>query len=180
MSTNFQNQDSPFSASGRFGRLSFLAWNMLAFVIAMVIGIFIGVISAFISPELFSGTADGNLPIPLIIILVVFYIILIYISFIFIIRRLHDLNKSGWLSLVLLVPIISFFFVLYVIFAPGTEGHNDFGAPRTTQGWEKVLGWMYGLVPILGILAAISIPSYQSYVERAKLQQIEQQINQSE
>lgn len=180
MSSNFQNTDSPFSANGRFGRLSYLGWNMLMFIIVISFFFVVGIIASFIAPNLFSSTADGSISIPFMLIMAVVYITLIYISFIFIIRRLHDCNQSGWLSLLFLIPIINFFFILYLIFAPGTPGSNDFGAPRTTQSWEKVLGWMYGLVPILGILAAISIPAYQNYIERAKLQQLEQQINRSE
>ena len=44
-----------------------------------------------------------------------------------IIRRLHDLNKSGWFSLLLFVPIIDFFFGLYLLFVKGTDGPNEYG-----------------------------------------------------
>lgn len=45
-----------------------------------------------------------------------------------IIRRLHDLDKSGWLALVLLIPFIGFLFTLYLWFAKGTDGPNSYGA----------------------------------------------------
>ena len=48
-------------------------------------------------------------------------------SWMLIIRRLHDLNKSGWFALLLLVPIIDFFFALYLLFVKGTDGPNDYG-----------------------------------------------------
>lgn len=44
------------------------------------------------------------------------------------IRRLHDLDKTGWLALLVLVPVVNAFFVLYLFFAPGTVGANDYGA----------------------------------------------------
>jgi len=43
------------------------------------------------------------------------------------IRRLHDLDKSGWWFLIALIPLIGFFFQLYLLFAKGTEGYNSFG-----------------------------------------------------
>ena len=43
------------------------------------------------------------------------------------IRRLHDLNKSGWWVLVFLIPYVNFIFSLYVWFAPGTKGVNRYG-----------------------------------------------------
>ncbi len=173
MSTNFQNQDSPFSANGRFGRLSYLGWNMLLGLVLVLIVTSV----ILVEPNLIIYMKDSMTSM---IFFGILYLIVIYFSLIFTIRRLHDLDQSGWLSLVTLIPVINLFFFLYLIFAPGTQGSNNYGAPRMTKTWEKVLGWMYGLVPILGILAAISLPAYQSYVERAKLQQIEQQVNQSE
>lgn len=45
-----------------------------------------------------------------------------------IIRRLHDLNLTGWLCLLIIVPGVNVFFSLYLLFAPGTIGANDYGA----------------------------------------------------
>ena len=43
------------------------------------------------------------------------------------ILRLHDMNKSGWLMLLLLVPLVNFIFLLVLLFAPGTQGNNKYG-----------------------------------------------------
>lgn len=49
------------------------------------------------------------------------------------IRRLHDLDKTGWLvlielfSLIPVLRIISAIFSLYLLFAPGTKGPNQYG-----------------------------------------------------
>ena len=43
-------------------------------------------------------------------------------------RRLHDLNESGWYSLLTFVPI-SQFFILYLMFKKGTPGANKYGKP---------------------------------------------------
>lgn len=45
-----------------------------------------------------------------------------------VIRRLHDLNRSGWYYFVLLVPLVNVLFSLYLFFAPGTVGPNQYGA----------------------------------------------------
>lgn len=45
----------------------------------------------------------------------------------FIVRRCHDLDKSGYWGLLVLVPIVNFFFLLYLLFAKGTEGWNKYG-----------------------------------------------------
>jgi uncharacterized membrane protein YhaH (DUF805 family) len=54
------------------------------------------------------------------------------------VRRLHDLNKSGWFSLIfwfssmipIIGPIVGLIFILILNFKNGTEGDNDFG-PQT-------------------------------------------------
>ena len=43
------------------------------------------------------------------------------------IRRLHDLNKSGWFSLLLLIPYIGVLFAIYMLFFKGTDGPNQYG-----------------------------------------------------
>lgn len=45
----------------------------------------------------------------------------------FIIRRLHDLNISGICFFLILIPVINFFFLLFLLCAPGTDGVNKYG-----------------------------------------------------
>ena len=40
------------------------------------------------------------------------------------VKRLHDLDKSGWLILLMFVPIVNALFGLYMLFADGTVGPN--------------------------------------------------------
>ena len=43
------------------------------------------------------------------------------------IRRLHDLDRSGWWVLPVFVPVVHFLFILYLLFWKGTEGPNKYG-----------------------------------------------------
>tara|TARA_R110000868_G_scaffold189777_2_gene433346 strand:+ start:10441 stop:11169 length:729 start_codon:yes stop_codon:yes gene_type:complete len=56
----------------------------------------------------------------------VFAIILTIIGFRVLIQRLHDVNLSGWYSLLALVPIINFG-LLIPMFRDGTIGPNEYG-----------------------------------------------------
>ena len=44
------------------------------------------------------------------------------------VRRLHDLDKSGWWYLLVFVPLIGFLVLLYFFVQRGTEGQNQYGA----------------------------------------------------
>lgn len=179
MNNNIQSSDSGLSANGRFGRLSYLAWNMLLGFFLM----FCGVLAAFIVPNMMTSLSSGASPsLGIFIPIIIIYIILIYFTYIFAIRRLHDLNKTGWLSLVFLIPLVGLFFWIYISCAKGDEGVNTYGAPRITRGWEKVLGWTYVImIPLsLVLTVAVAIPAYQSYVKNAQMMQMQmEQMQQS-
>lgn len=48
------------------------------------------------------------------------------------VRRLHDVNKSGWWVLINLVPILGFIYLVYLLAQKGDEGDNRFGPVSTT------------------------------------------------
>ncbi|MBL8322722.1 MAG: DUF805 domain-containing protein [Acinetobacter sp.] len=148
---NSYANDSGLNAAGRFGRFSYLAWNCL---LAIVMLLFIAVI-AVIFPSLLQGAADG-LPALAMIIFGILYLAVLYFTFIFTIRRLHDRNHSGWLSLLLLVPLANIGIALYLLFAPGDAQSNAYGAPRATAGWESVLAWIYIVLMALTIIGGIA------------------------
>jgi len=45
-------------------------------------------------------------------------------------KRFHDLGRSGWFVLILLVPILGTLVWLYLLFARGEDGDNDYGPAR--------------------------------------------------
>ena len=43
------------------------------------------------------------------------------------VRRMHDIGKSGWSYLFILIPIVGFIIILVWFCKKGTEGENDYG-----------------------------------------------------
>ncbi|MGN2484767.1 DUF805 domain-containing protein [Acinetobacter calcoaceticus] len=170
MNSPFENQpiqqDSPFKASGRFGRLSYAAWLLLYAIIFTSAFAVIGMSAGLVAEP------SSNVPVTVgFILLFVLYIAYFYSTFILMIRRLHDRNHSGWLSLLLLVPLVNIGLMIYLFAAKGDEGTNDYGPARATPSWERILGWIYiVIIPILFIVAiiAIAVPSYQTYIEKSQ------------
>ena len=164
-----------FAVSGRIGRLRYLAYTWCAFILLYFV---LGILAAIMIPMLMRG---GGQPSPAIFaFFALIYIPIFAIGFIYAKRRLNDLDQSGWLSLLILVPFINALFGLYLLFAPGTEGPNRFG-PAPSKNSNAVI-WLIVIVFVgffgIGILAAISIPAYQNYVKKAHAQQLEQQQQQ--
>ena len=57
------------------------------------------------------------------------------------IRRLHDHDKSGWLYLLAMVPLVGWIFYLIMMLTPGTPGENSYGPdPRDRLGAEDMAG----------------------------------------
>lgn len=45
------------------------------------------------------------------------------------VRRLHDFGASGWLALILFIPLVSFGLALYLLFKAGDPWRNAYGEP---------------------------------------------------
>ena len=45
-------------------------------------------------------------------------------------RRLHDTGESGWLGLLLLIPILGWFVLVPFLVKPGDRGENAYGLPE--------------------------------------------------
>lgn len=147
-----------FSPSARINRLRYWAHSML-FTFAMFGVLFvIGLLGFYVSTTV------------AIVLGVIAYIAMLVFSFILMIQRLHDLNKTGWMSLLAIIPLANIYLLILLIFFKGTEGRNNYGLqtpPNKTWHWVLALSFPV-LMFVIGILAAIAMPAYQDYVERAQ------------
>ena len=98
------------------------------------------------------------------IVAVALYMAALVFSVITAIQRSHDMDWSGWTVLLTLIPLVG----LIWVFKPGSAGANSYGAPPppNTTG-VKILALLLPAIVIIGILAAIAIPAYVDYQNRA-------------
>lgn len=144
-----------FSVSGRIGRVRYLGWTM-AMLLCMLPMLLLFAGASAISSAL--GT----------LIMAAGVIAMIVIGVFIGVQRLHDIGWSGWLWLLNFVPFIGSVFALLMLIIPGTQGANRYGPPPPPNSTGvKILAWLFLLVPLTGIIAAIALPQYQGYVERA-------------
>lgn len=157
-------QPSVFSFKGRIGRLRYVAYGMGTYlaIIAVLMPLMGGSMLLGGSMEL---AGEGAMSIAMIIGLAVFYIAIIILSVAFGKRRLNDLNRSGWWLLIFIVPLVNFLMTIYILFFPGSNEANNFGPPAAANSLGvKILGSIFPLIFLLGIVAAIAIPAYQGYI----------------
>ena len=107
-------RDMFFSTDRRLNRLRYLKRSLLLALIIAVLNV------------LAKGLGNDASPIFLVVLLAV-AIPVIASCFMLQIRRLHDINMTGWLVLLSLVPIVDCLLELVLIFKKGTDGHNKYG-----------------------------------------------------
>lgn len=118
---------------GRLNRRNYFIGNILIYLIFFSIYFVWGVISA-----IFGFTSDNNLQELLIFIGSILW--LIY-SLSLSIRRLHDLNNSGWVILAGLIPLVNFALVLMLLFKRGDISNNKYGTkPLSKIEIRKIFG----------------------------------------
>ena len=113
-----------YTTEGRLNRLRYLKYQVLWSLIIGIAGFILGFIGGFVT-----GDAESLLvTIPAGIMSFVGGIGGIMLT----IRRLHDLDRSGWFILLALVPFVNILFAIYIWFFKGTDGYNRYGADPLT------------------------------------------------
>ena len=157
-------KDSPFSINGRFNRMSYLGGYGLIYLLTIV-GYFIlaSFLGSFqLSSDLFNFEFYSSLSGASALVVWAFSLFLIYLNIVLVVRRLHDLNKSGWMGLLLLIPVVQFFFMIYLLLASGTAGTNQYGPVRPSTFIEKLMAWLILVAILISLISTAGIFYYFS------------------
>ena len=145
------------SAAGRLGRVRYIGYSigmtLLMYLIFGAFGLIAGMLNAGVLA--FIGIGLGVIG-------------MLVIGIMLTVQRCHDFNMSGWLSLLVIVPLAPL--VFWII--PGTQGPNRFGNPTPPNSTGAVvLALILPLLFVVGIVAAIALPAYVDYQKRAQAMQ---------
>jgi uncharacterized membrane protein YhaH (DUF805 family) len=110
--------------SGRASRSEFWWWQLF-YVVAMLVVYLVGVVIMMIALSMGMGLFGAIIPTVLILLLVLG---LILPTLSVTVRRLHDVDKSGWWYFIGLIPLVGTIVLLYFFVIQGTSGENRFGA----------------------------------------------------
>ena len=146
-----------WNPGGRMGRLHYIGYSIgFSFLLGGV---------AFVVGRGAGAAGSSTLGLVLTGALYIGYFVLL---FQFTVQRCHDMNWSGWLSVIAIIPLVNLLFW----FVPGTAGANRWGVPpQRGPRWAIWLAGLFVGLMLLGIVAAIALPAYQHYVQRAKAAQ---------
>jgi uncharacterized membrane protein YhaH (DUF805 family) len=143
-----------YSASGRIGRARYIAYTL---GLSILFGVFVAAVAAVLGAIGMAAVAG--------IVTVLLYVGLLIWMVMLTMQRAHDFNTTGWLSILMLIPLVNFIFW----FIPGTDGENRFGGKTPPNSVMVLIGaWLVPLIFFVGIIAAIALPAYSDYVKRAQ------------
>ena len=153
-----------FDWHGRVSRVQFLAYSTFNALIALML-----VALLFVMIGGFQGMVNASseqLPMSLLGASSMGVAVLLYLQLAVSKRRFNDLNKTGWLALLMLVPGVNILVYLYLLAVEGTAGANYYGLPARPATQLKTV--LMVLIPLLvmsliGLLTQVVVPSYHSY-----------------
>jgi uncharacterized membrane protein YhaH (DUF805 family) len=157
-----------FSTGGRIGRVRYIGWSVGLWILSFVLLFIIGAIAAGLGHRGGGGVS---------LLVLAAYVGVGVVSILFAIQRIHDFDISGWLAVLLIVPIVNLFFAIALMVIPGTDGSNRFGnKPPANSVGVIILAAIAPLLVVayLGIIFSIAIPAYQAYVHKARMAQQQQ------
>jgi uncharacterized membrane protein YhaH (DUF805 family) len=137
------------SSHGRLGRVRYIGYTM---GVTLLFGILFGIAAAAAGPDAALAVTIAG------------YVVMLLITVMLTIQRAHDFNASGWLAVLALVPLVNLIFLII----PGTDGENRYGKrPPPNSAGAIVLACLLPVIAIVGMVAAVAIPAYQDYTQRA-------------
>lgn len=153
-------QPALFQGSGRLGRVRYFVY--LATVSVVVYG--------FFSLLMLIGNIGGSRDYHELLVMAAFLlgglasVIVLVMSVLFGVRRLNDINASGWLILLMLIPLANFVLGLVLLFVPGSRGVNKYGPPAEPNSSGVMAAMLILILMIIGwigIFGGVAIATYQ-------------------
>ena len=146
-----------FSTSGRIGRIRYLAFGMGIGLLTLIAGGIGAALGGALQSETITYAVFG-----------LGYLVAVGLQIMLTIQRCHDFNRSGWLALIYIVPLVSLIFY----FVPGTQGPNRFGNQTPPNSTGLVVFGLYLPIALVGILAALGLPGSNKYIDNANMARV--------
>ena len=114
--------------SGRSRRMEywyFVLFNLVVYIVFSLIDALLGTFNIVQGVGLLSGIYSLAVLIPTLAVMV---------------RRLHDIDRTGWWILINLIPLVGTIVLLVFALTPGTPGSNRYGPdPKQATGEARVV-----------------------------------------
>lgn len=152
------SQPRPFAASGRIGRVRYLAYSFVGMLLVMLAAAIFGAAlgAAGVSQRVGGAAAQ-----------VVVGALVLALTLILARRRLNDMGRSGWWGLMLLVPLLNFIATVWLVFGRGDDGVNAYGPPPAPNSRGAVVLACLGPALFVGAMLYSGVDAYRAYVDRA-------------
>jgi uncharacterized membrane protein YhaH (DUF805 family) len=114
---------SAFSFQGRISRASF--WGVIGVTLlsVMVLGVLIALLVPSLSATKLNSGGEGMMMVGIGLI----YALALWTGLANYAKRLHDIDHSGWLALLIAVPLVNLILLIYCGAKEGSTGPNRFG-----------------------------------------------------
>jgi uncharacterized membrane protein YhaH (DUF805 family) len=109
----------------RLNRSSYILTIFVSMFIFVGIGLFFSMIFNAILGPIDPTMPDSPHPLGLIPFMVLWFV---YFGFCTV-RRFHDQNLSGWLTIPVFIPCVGLIFGILLVFIKGSDGSNKYGQP---------------------------------------------------
>jgi uncharacterized membrane protein YhaH (DUF805 family) len=103
--------------TGRMKRLRFFVWYLLLGLVGFVLGCAIKMFRTG-SSDFMEAMQGFTLEIALVSVLLLYFPV---------VKRLHDMGRSGWLYLLMFIPVANFVMLLFLLFKRGDPSDNQYG-----------------------------------------------------
>jgi len=120
---------------GRARRSEYWYFTLFNFIFAIIAGILDTLVGSSFTIETINGPVQTGYG----------FIYMIYTLAMFVpglsvaVRRLHDIGKSGWYILVVLIPLAGFIWLLVLLFTDSEPGNNKYGPnPKGIGNFDEI------------------------------------------